>query len=53
VFIHGFAKKDRDNIQRDEESQLKMLAAAALSLEEELVHVALETNKWREVACDG
>ena len=53
VFIHGFAKKDRGNIQRDEESQLKMLAAPALSLEEELVHVALETNKWREVVCDG
>jgi hypothetical protein len=36
-FVHGFAKKDQDNIEDDELAALKLLASQMLSYDDEAI----------------
>jgi hypothetical protein len=49
-FVHGFAKKDRDNIRDDELAALKLLAAQMLSYDDRAITRAVESGTLIEVA---
>jgi hypothetical protein len=53
VFLHGFAKKMKDNITKKELKVLKELAEEFLSYDEEQLERLVETGSWVEVVCDG
>ena len=52
VFAYGFAKKDRDNIGRDELEALKALADELLSYDDAAVEKAIAANALIEVERD-
>ncbi len=52
IFVYGFAKNERSNIDRDEEKQLKELAADLLSLDPEGIELFKDEGKLFEVDCD-
>jgi hypothetical protein len=52
VFVHGFAKNEKDNIERDELAALKKLAAGLLAYDDKTLARALATGALVEVTCD-
>jgi len=53
VFVYGFPKNERSNIDRDEEEALKKLAAQLLSLTAQAVTQAKQAGELIEVECDA
>lgn len=53
VFVYGFPKNRRSNIDRDEEEALKNLAAHLLSLTAQAVTKARQAGELIEVDCDA
>lgn len=53
VFVFGFSKNERGNIDKDEKGALKKLAAYMLSLPEEAVGRARQAGELMEVDCDA
>ena len=52
VFMHGFAKSDRDNISDSQLDVLRLAAKQALEAEEEIVRSLLDAGEWKEIDCD-
>ena len=52
IFVHGFAKNEKDNIGRDELAALKKLAAELLAYREETIARAVASGALLEVNCD-
>lgn len=52
VFAFGFAKSERDNIDADDEADLKRAAKLTLGLTQEQVDRLVETGALIEVECD-
>lgn len=53
VFVYGFPKNERSNIDKDEEGALKKLAAHLLSLTAQALGKAQEAGELMEVNCDA
>ncbi len=53
VFVFGFAKSERSNIDKDEEEALKKLASYLLTLTPEALKQAMQADELREVPCDA
>jgi hypothetical protein len=53
VFLYGFAKSERDNIDDRELSDLKTLARHYLDYSDSQIATALAQSELREVMCDG
>ena len=53
VFVYGFPKNERSNIDKDEEEALKKLAAHLLSLTVQAVTKAKQAGELMEVDCDA
>lgn len=53
VFIVGFDKNDRDNIDDDELKALRDAARQMLSWNGEQVAAMVANGSWQEVECDG
>lgn len=53
VFVFGFPKNERSNIDRDEEEALKKLADHLLSLTAQAVSKARQAGELIEVECDA
>ena len=53
VFVYGFPKNERSNIDRDEEEALKKLAAYLLSLSAQAVTKAKQAGELIDVDCDA
>lgn len=53
VFVFGFPKNERSNIDRDEEEALKKLAAHLLSLTATAMGKAERNGELMEVPCDA
>jgi hypothetical protein len=51
VFVHGFAKKERDNIQSDELVALRKLAAELLAYDDETMARVVASGTLTEVMC--
>jgi hypothetical protein len=51
IFIYGFAKNERGNLDKDEEQALKKLAGYLLALAPEALERALQAGEVREVSC--
>lgn len=47
--MHGFAKKDRANLSKQEEKQLKALSKIVLNLTEEELNTLVKAGKYVEV----
>jgi hypothetical protein len=48
-FVHGFAKKDQDNIRDNELAALKLLASQMLAYDDEAIAKAVESGTLIEV----
>jgi len=53
VFVFGFPKNERSNIDRDESTALKKLAAHLLSMAEPAVVRAVLAGELTELVCDA
>ena len=53
VFVFGFPKNERSNIDKDETEALKKLAAHLLSLTAQVIVKALRAGELMEVDCDA
>ncbi|WP_309735431.1 type II toxin-antitoxin system RelE/ParE family toxin [Chamaesiphon sp. OTE_75_metabat_556] len=53
VFIYGFPKNERSNIDKNEEEALKKLATELLSLTSEALDLAKDDNELMEIDCDA
>lgn len=53
IFVYGFPKNARDNIDRDEEVALKKLTAHLLSLTPQAIAKAQRAGELIEVNCDA
>ena len=53
VFVHGFAKNERDNIRDDELSALRRLASELLAYDDKAMARAIASGTLMEVRCDG
>lgn len=53
IFVFGFPKNERSNIDKDEEEALKKLAAHLLSLTPQALTKAQSANELMEVICDA
>ena len=51
-FVHGFAKKDQDNIRDDDLSAFKMLAAEVLAYDDAALAEAIAAGVFMEVMSD-
>lgn len=51
-FVHGFAKKDQDNIANNELAALKLLASQMLSFDDKEIAKAVESGVLIEVSRD-
>jgi len=51
VFVYGFAKSDRGNLEAKEVVLYRKLARVFLSLNEAQMTVFVEQNKWTKVVC--
>lgn len=49
LFLYGFAKNDRDNIEDDELRELRKLSQLFLGLKEEEIASALEIDRMEEI----
>lgn len=52
IFVFGFKKNERSNIDRDEEVALKKLSTHLLSLTPQALDKATQTDELIEVICD-
>jgi hypothetical protein len=52
IFVHGFAKSEKENISSDELTALKKLAAQMLSYREPQLRQAVQTGSLIEVNCN-
>lgn len=52
IFVFGFSKNVRSNIDKDEEEALKNLAAHLLSLSSQAIEIAQSANELIEVNCN-
>jgi hypothetical protein len=52
-FVYGFAKNERDNIEKDELVALKKLAAELLSYDDKVIARAVGSGTLTEVMCDA
>jgi hypothetical protein len=52
IFVYGFPKNERSNIDKDEEQTLKELAEELLSLTLEEIEIVKDKSKLFEVVCD-
>jgi len=52
-FVYGFAKSDRDNIDKDEETQFKKAASHVLGLAEKQLSELIDMGQFSEVTEDG
>src|SRR5436309_3198462 len=52
IFVHGFAKNEKDNIGRDELVALKKLAAELLTYDDNTLAQVLASGVLVEVNCD-
>ena len=52
-FVYGFAKNERDNIDKSDERDFKELAAVLLNASDEQLADLVESGKYQEVQCDG
>lgn len=50
LFLYGFAKSDRDNIESDELRELRKLSQIFLALKDEEITSALEIDRIEEIA---
>lgn len=50
-FVHGFAKSERENIDRSQLADLKDLAALVLGYDDDQLAEAVGAERMREVAC--
>jgi hypothetical protein len=53
IFVFGFPKNARSNIDKDEEKALKELAAHLLSLTPQALDKAQRADELMEVLCDA
>jgi hypothetical protein len=53
IFVYGFPKNERSNIDRDEEDALKHLAAHLLALPAQALDQAERAGELMEVHCDA
>lgn len=53
VFVHGFAKNERDNIRHDELSALRKLASELLAYNDKTLTRLVASGTLTEVICDG
>lgn len=53
IFVYGFAKNERSNIDKDEEAALKKLSAYLLSLTPQAIRKAQDTGELTEMDCDA
>ena len=53
VFVYGFPKNERSNIDKDEEDALKQLAAHLLALTAQALGQAQRAGELMEVHCDA
>ncbi|TRZ96602.1 MAG: type II toxin-antitoxin system RelE/ParE family toxin [Rhodocyclaceae bacterium] len=53
IFVFGFPKNERSNIDKDEEEALKKLAAHLLALPVQSLVTALRAGELMEVNCDA
>ncbi|NOT96633.1 MAG: type II toxin-antitoxin system RelE/ParE family toxin [Nitrospira sp.] len=53
VFVYGFPKNERSNIDKDEEAALKKLAAHLLALTAQTLGQAQDAGELMEVDCDA
>jgi hypothetical protein len=51
IFLFGFPKSERGNIDRDEEQALKKVAATLLALSQEDIEKAVSAGELMEVDC--
>jgi hypothetical protein len=51
-FVHGFAKSEKDNVEKDELVALKKLAAELLAYDDKTIARVIATGTLEEVACD-
>ena len=52
-FVHGFAKRDRENLRRNELGALRALADEMLGLDGPRLEAMLANGTISEVSCDG
>ena len=52
IFVHGFAKNEKDNIEKDELVALKRLATELLAYDDETLARVLASGVLAEVKCD-
>jgi hypothetical protein len=52
IFVHGFAKNEKDNIERDEVAALKKLAAELLAYDDKTIARVVASGVLVEVTCD-
>ena len=52
IFVHGFAKNEKDNIEKDELVALKKLAAELLAYDDKTLARVLASGVLVEVKCD-
>jgi hypothetical protein len=53
VFVHGFAKNEKDNIRSDELFALRKLATELLAYDDEAMARAVASGTLTEVMCDA
>ena len=53
IFVYGFPKNQRSNIDKDEQEALKKLASHLLSLEPKALSRAKSNGELMEVTCDA
>jgi hypothetical protein len=51
-FVHGFAKNEKDNVEKDELAALKKLASELLAYDDKTIARAVASGVLVEVACD-
>ena len=51
-FVHGFAKNEKDNVEKGELAALKALASELLSYDDKTLARAVTSGALTEVACD-
>jgi hypothetical protein len=53
IFVYGFPKNERSNIDKDEQEALKKLAEQLLSLTPDALETAKDNDELMEVDCDA
>ncbi len=52
IFVHGFAKSEKDNIEKDELVAVKKLAAELLGYDDKTLARAVASGVLQEVKCN-